>query len=185
VVGHVEAPWQHVHFSETLDGRYVNPLRPGALSPYRDRTQPAVHHIYVERNGVSAGRRVSGAIDLVAEAFDRPALAPPAPWDTVTVTPALVEWKLLPDGLLSPRAWHVAADFRLFLPKVAFGSVYAKWTRQNHADQHHLGRYRFVLARALDTRTMPNGRYRVVVRVVDTRGNTTVSSRALTVANDV
>lgn len=186
VVGLVEAPWEHVHFSERYAGWYVNPLRAGALTPYSDRTQPRIHRISFERDGVPAGSRVSGTIDVVSEGFDRPAIAPPAPWNAVTVTPALVEWKLLPArALLSSRTWRVAADFRLFLPRAPFDSVYARWTRQNHADQHRFGRYRFLLIHGLDTRALPNGRYRVVVRAVDTRGNATESSRTVTVANDV
>ena len=37
VVGWVQAPWEHVHFSEMRDGVYVNPLRPGALGAVRRR----------------------------------------------------------------------------------------------------------------------------------------------------
>jgi hypothetical protein len=187
VVGHVEAPWGHVHFSEWRDGRYVNPLRPGALTPYRDTTRPAVKHIFFEHDGVAAGARLSGSIDLVAEASDAPALAPPLPWNDVPITPALVEWKLVaPRRLSGSQERHVAADFRGFLPTVPFASVYATWTRQNHPDQRRrFGRYRFVLARSFDTRTLPNGRYRLVVRVSDTRGNVGLSSRMFTVENGV
>ena len=40
VVGWVEPPWEHVHFAESRDGVYVNPLRPGALGPFVDTTGP-------------------------------------------------------------------------------------------------------------------------------------------------
>jgi hypothetical protein len=42
-----------------------------------------------------------------------------------------------------------------------------------------------VLAHGLDTRAIPDGRYRVVVLVRDTRGNTRIAHRELTVANGV
>jgi hypothetical protein len=187
IVGRVEAPWGHVHFSERLGSVYVNPLRPGALQPYRDRTRPAVTHITFEHDGTAAGDRVSGSVDLVAQAEDATPLPPPKPWNDVPVTPALVEWRVVaPRATASAGAWHVAADFRGALPSVAFTSVYARWTRQNHPDQRRrFGRYRFVLARGFDTRALPNGTYRLVVRVADTRGNTSSASRTFTVANGV
>ncbi|MFL5929459.1 MAG: M23 family metallopeptidase [Gaiellaceae bacterium] len=187
VVGHVEAPWRHVHFSEAVDYRYVNPLRPGALEPYRDTRAPSVRRIFFEHDGVAAGDRLSGTVDLVAEACDFPSLQPPGPWRDAPLVPTRVEWKLV--GRRGVRAaassgWHAAADFRTFLPTVPFASVYARWTRQNHPDlNHRLGRYRFVLARAFETRLLPNGAYRLVVRALDTRGNVGVSSRAFTVEN--
>ena len=98
----------------------------------------------------------------------------------VPVTPALVEWRL------AGTSWHVAADFRDALPRVGFSSIYAAWTRENHPNVgHQLGRYRFVLARGLDTRTLPNGRYRLVVLVRDTAGNQSEASRPFTVENGV
>jgi hypothetical protein len=186
VVGHVEAPWGHVHFSEWRDGTYVNPLRPGALEPYRDTTTPHVRLIQFERDGVPAGDDLSGNVDLVAEAVDEQPLPAPAPWGAAPVTPALVEWRLVGAGRAPVAAsWHVAADFRGFLPRVPFASVYARWTRQNHADlkRKPFGRYRFVLARAFDTRSLPDGVYRLVVRVADTAGNASQSTRTFRVAN--
>ena len=51
VVGYVEAPWGHVHFSEMRDGVYVNPLRPGALGPFADQTRPVIRNLRLERAG--------------------------------------------------------------------------------------------------------------------------------------
>jgi hypothetical protein len=187
VVGHVEAPWGHVHFSEWRDGTYINPLRPGALEPYRDTTRPSVQRIEFERDGVAAGSRLSGAIDLVAEAIDTQPIPTPGPWGRVPVTPALVEWRLVGARSLAASGWHVAADFRGYLPRVPFASIYARYTRQNHGEKKRKwsGRYRFVLARGLDTRSLPNGTYRVVVSVADTAGNQSQSTRAFIVANGV
>jgi len=186
VVGYVEKPWNHVHFSETVDGVYVNPLRPGALEPYRDRTKPVIHGIYFERDGRAAGARIDGTIDIVAEAWDTTPLPVGAPWDGKPVTPARVEWRLEGPHVSVALSWHVAADFEGALPSVPFASVYAPWTRQNHPwKSGGRGRYRFFLARGLDTRTLANGSYRVAVRVTDTRGNATVASRPLVVANAV
>src|SRR3981081_2933488 len=40
VLGFVQAPFGHVHLTEIDDGRAVNPLQRGHLSPYVDRTRP-------------------------------------------------------------------------------------------------------------------------------------------------
>jgi hypothetical protein len=183
VIGHIEKPWAHVHFTETEAGVYVNPLRPGALGPYRDDTRPTVHAISFERDGRAAGDRVSGTIDIVTEAWDSTPVAVPAPWNDKPVTPAFVEWRLVGDRQFAAPQWRVAADFRTALPTVPFGSIYARWTRQNHASTR--ARYRFYLAKGLDTRSLPNGSYRVVVVVRDTAGNAARSTRSFTVANGV
>ena len=41
VVGHVAKGWAHVHFSESRNGIYLNPLRVGALEPYVDTSRPS------------------------------------------------------------------------------------------------------------------------------------------------
>jgi len=185
IVGHVERPWRHVHFSETFGGAYVNPLRPGGLAPYRDTSLPTIHSFTFERDGAAVGRTLHGAVDIVLEAADEVPLAVPAPWNDKPVAPALVEWRIVgPRALAGGRRWRVAADFRRTLPHMSFGAVYAKWTRQNHPwTRGGRGRYRFVLARALETRLLANGTYRLEARVADTRGNATVARVSFTVAN--
>jgi hypothetical protein len=185
IVGHVEAPWKHVHFSERHGSTYVNPLRPGALAPFRDDTRPKIQAVTFERNGNPSGSRVSGTLDLVAEAFDTVPLAVASPWNDKPVTPALVEWRLQGGRrATASAAWHVAADFRNALPAALYSAVYARWTRQNHPWQHNgCGRYRFYLARAFDTRVLPNGVYRVGVRVSDLAGHEARMARFFTVAN--
>ena len=39
-----------------VDGEYVNPLRRGALTPYRDATRPTIHAFSFERDGRPSGR---------------------------------------------------------------------------------------------------------------------------------
>ena len=181
IVGHVEKGWGHVHLAELVDGRYVNPLRRGALAPYRDATRPVARNLTVERDGAPLrGRRAWGHVDLVVEASDETPLAVPAPWNAKPVVPAIVRWRLLsqhgrPDG------WTTAANFGGLLPRVAFGDVYARWTRQNRPWSS--GRYRFVLRRGWDTRLLADGAYRVEVIVVDTAGNSGRYVESLTIAN--
>ena len=146
VIGRIEKPWAHVHFSELRDGVYVNPLRRGALAPFVDVTTPRVVGVRRDRGYV------------VADVADATPLLVPAPWSALPVMPALVRWRI--DGT---RRWHVAADFRRTIPAAStFRSVYAPLTRQNHANRP--GLYRVRLSGA------PTGR-RIEVEVQDVTGN--------------
>jgi hypothetical protein len=176
VVGHVERPWGHVHFSEMVNGVYLNPLRPGAMGPYSDTTRPVVSALELERTGDAAHIRpatVSGTVDLVAEVADTTPLAVPEPWHAMPVMPALVRWRIV--GRTGPvGGWHTAVDFRSTIPPAsAFSSVFALWTRQNHPN--HPGRYRVYLAHAWSCAQLSSGWYRVQIETSDTRDNTTVA----------
>ena len=66
LLGHVLPGWGHVHFAESIDGEYRNPLRRGALTPFRDRTKPTVASITMLVNDGSAvdTNRVTGVVDV-------------------------------------------------------------------------------------------------------------------------
>ena len=180
VLGHVEAPWAHVHFSERSSGRYVNPLRAGAMTPYADRTRPEARMATAERDGrpVSVAG-LSGRVDLVAEVRDWMPLAAPAPWTGKPVMPALVRWRLVGRGVRAP--WVTALDARVVLPAAGFDGVYARWTRQNKP--WRAGRYRVYLAHGLDTRAFDDGLYRIVVQAIDTAGNRGVAETPVEIRN--
>jgi hypothetical protein len=167
-IGRIATGWGHVHFNELQDGVYLNPLRRGGLAPYRDGTAPVVHRLGFERDGKALGRiRLAGRFDLVVEAFDTPALPVPAPWNGKPVAPAVVRWRIA--GVCS---WRTAVDLRALSPRIPFAHVYARWTRQNHPwGRGGRGRYRFVLARAWDSRPVADGRHLLIVEVQDTAGN--------------
>ena len=181
VIGRVEAPWAHVHFSERRGSTYVNPLRRGAMEPYRDGTIPAAGDVTAERNGVPIPRsQLSGRIDLIGEAHDAMPLAAPRPWTGKPVMPALVKWRLVAaSGRATP--WTIAFDVREALPASPFGKVYARWTRQNKP--WRAGRYRVFLARGLDTRTVADGAYRVEVEATDTAGNRGIAATTVQIRN--
>jgi len=177
VIGHVEFPWAHVHFSELRNGVFLNPLRRGAMGPYADPTPPLTSAVEIERTGDSAHvapASVAGTVDLVAEVADETPLPIAAPWHDMPVMPALVRWRLVgPAGPVDD--WQTAADFRETIPPAsAYASVYAKWTRQNHPA--HPGRYRVYLAHGWSCGAVKPGWYRIEVATSDTRDNTTVSS---------
>jgi hypothetical protein len=182
LLGYVRKGWGHVHFSESVGGIYVNPLRKSALTPYRDKTIPVVSAIrFVTPDGAPLTDRIRGTVDLEAEAYDLPPRAPAGPWQVARLTPAYLWWKLWRDD--APVGdWNLEADFGYALmPGTVYWSVYAPGTYQNKA--HRPGRYIFWLTRGLDTTTLPDGRYRLDVKAEDTRWNSSTASLDFTIAN--
>src|SRR5262245_32329628 len=95
VIGHIARGWEHVHFGEHRDDRWLNPLRRGAMGPYADRTLPTVHAFGVERDGAGLGRQsLHGRVDLVAEVLDQTPVPVAGRWFGRPVMPALVRWRL-------------------------------------------------------------------------------------------
>jgi Peptidase family M23 len=184
LLGHVDAPWLHVHFAERRSGSYRNPLRAGALTPWHDDTHPAVTRITFSRDGVEVlPAAVSGAVDVIAEAHDPPPIAVPAPWNGLPVTPAKLRWRVLHQGTVA-RRWHTPVDFaQTLLPQSAFSRIYAPGTRQNHAGEP--GRYRFYLAHTWSTTVLPDGNYVLEAEASDLAGNTGSLARSFTIANNV
>jgi hypothetical protein len=184
LLGHVAAPWLHVHFAERRDGAYRNPLRAGALTPWHDSTKPVVTRVAFSRNGSEvAHTAVSGGVDVIAEAHDTPPLPVPAPWHGLPVTPAALRWRVLHAGTVV-RPWHTPVDFRSSLqPRSAFHRIYAPGTRQNHANEP--GTYRFFLAHDWSTRLLGDGHYGLEVEASDLAGNSSTHTQPFTVANDV
>ena len=126
LVGHVESPWLHLHFAEHRSGVYRDPLRPRALTPWRDTTKPRVTRIVFSRNGRALNpAAISGAVDVIAEAHQMPPRRVPAPWDDLPVTPARVRWRVR-RGARTVRAWHTPIDLgRQLLPREEFrGSMH-------------------------------------------------------------
>jgi hypothetical protein len=184
LLGHVDAPWLHVHFAERRDGVYCNPLRAGALEPWHDDTTPKVTRVVFERHGkkVPAGA-LYGVVDVIAEAHDMPPIPVPPPWDGLPITPARLRWRVLrgPDIV---RPWRAPVDFRHeLLPRAAFHRIYAAGTRQNHAGRP--GLYRFYLGHTWSTTRFPDGNYRLQVEASDLAGNHSTLAKRFTIANNV
>jgi len=185
LLGYTSPGWGHLHFAESVAGDYRNPLRRGALSPYRDTTVPVVSSIEIglpQGDALQAtGETVSGTIALVAEAYDVPPLLPPVPWAQARLTPSLVRWRLVGPGG-DPSPWRIAADLCCRLePAAAYDSVFAPGTYQNKAFRPAV--YRFWLTRALDTTALADGTYSVEVEASDLAGNIGANEIALTVVN--
>ena len=71
VLGHIAKGWDHVHFAELLDGRYVNPLRPGRDRAVRGHDPADGAALRVERTAGARSGRLGGRSILVAEATTR------------------------------------------------------------------------------------------------------------------
>lgn len=181
LLGRIARGWGHVHLAELVDGRYVNPLRPGALTPYADSTRPTIHTFSFERDGRSIGRtKLRGRFDLVAETLDETPMPVPGKWANKPVMPAVVRWRIL--GARSGHAWRTAIDFSATIPAPGmFDTVYAPWTRQNHPWRS--GRYRLQIARGWDSASLRNGEHVLEVEAIDTRGNRAKRAIRFSVSN--
>ena len=123
-----------------------------------------------------------GSVALVVEAYDTTPIAVPGSWGGKPVTPALVRWRLTTPGARAVGAWRTAIDHRLTIPSNdRYRTQYARWTRQNK--RNRIGRYRFVLAAAWDTRALADGRYIVEVASADVSGNRTIARFPIRIAN--
>jgi hypothetical protein len=184
IVGRIANGWGHVHFSEWRNGAYVNPLRPGAMTPFRDTTTPVVHRIRVQRGEHRVDRyHVTGLVDLVAECTDATPVAVPAPWHAKPVVPAVVRWRLT-GARSTVVGWQTAADFRQHIPGPSgFWDLFAAGTRQNRP--YRPGQYFFLLLREWDSSSIPNGVYRLEIAVEDAAGNATQRAQRLVVANEI
>jgi hypothetical protein len=182
LLGHIGKGWGHVHFAERSGGKYWNPLRKGALTPFADFGAPSVNRIVAERGGKHLPPDfLTGVVALIAEAHDITPIAAPPPWDGIPVTPALVRWRLRRGGR-AVVPWKIAADFRTeLLPASSYSKVYAAGTTQNHPKVP--GLFRFLLARAFDTRLHPDGVYRLEIEAADIRGNASRKELELTFTN--
>lgn len=184
LLGHVEAPWLHVHFAERRGGLYRNPLRRGALTPWHDTTKPRVTAIRFLRNGreLDPGA-LAGAVDVVAEAHDDPPVPVPAPWNGLPVTPARLRWRVR-RGSRVVRRWHTPVDFtKTLIPRDRFDAVYARGTRQNHAGEP--GIYRFYLAHTWSTELLADGLYELEAEASDLAGNASSLHVPFALANNL
>jgi murein DD-endopeptidase MepM/ murein hydrolase activator NlpD len=170
-LGTIRKGWGHVHFAESVNGSYRNPLRRGALQPFRDKTAPTVASIgLVGPNGDTVNpASARGIVDVEADVYDTPPIPPPAPWNRARLAPALVMWQLSRDAV-PLTGWNLSADFTFSLmPGPIYPYFYAPGTYQNKANRP--GRYVFWITHGLDTTSLPNGSYRITVLAQDLRFN--------------
>jgi len=180
LLGRVIRAANHVHLTEIRGRRVWNPLAPGGIAPYVDRTAPQVDAIFAEPLGSLVpfdSATLCGTVSLIASAHDSPPLPVPGTFAGYPVSPALVTWSLAEVNGLVYVPTVRAADFRTTLPLVRnFWNVYARGSYQNaprFSNQQFFmpGRFLYNLSGTLDTRSYPNGTYEVRVHVADMRRN--------------
>lgn len=183
LLGYVRAGAGHVHLSERRFGQWVNPLRAGGLSPYVDRTTPTIAKVALRPcipfQAVSVDA-VSGCVDLVLQASDRPTLPLRGAWSGTALPPYRISCAGLFTGPWIPGGVSPELEFS-HLFDGPLGDVYAPGTRQNRPNTP--GKYFFWLARNLDTTSLADGLHTIGVSVSDIRGNETSTSFSFTVAN--
>jgi hypothetical protein len=172
----------HVHFAERdpAHNRYLNPLRPGALGPYVDRTPPTVISVEFLRNGHElAADELTGRVNIVAEVVDTTPIAVPAPWSHLPVTAARIGWSLGQGSrrVIAPRT---VIDSDHMLPGKMYDAIFAPGTTQNYVGAP--GHYRYYLARGFRASRLPAGISRLTIQATDTRGNRSVAQVSVAAA---
>src|SRR3954454_2074671 len=168
----------HVHFAERggSHNEYLNPLRPGALGPYVDRTPPTLLSIEFLRNGREVdASALTGRVDIGAEVIDTTPLTVPAPWSNLPVTAAKIRW-----GIASVVALRTVINADHMLPGKAYDAVFAPGTAQNWVGKP--GDYRYYLARGFRASRLPSGTSRLRIEATDTRGNRSTAQVSVTPA---
>ena len=193
ILGRVFASHLHVHLTEAVGSNAINPLAPGHLGPYRDKTAPVVDGVrFTDSRGQTASPLgLKGIVRVTTTAHDIPALPVEGDWPGLGVTPATIAWGLRTAAgrVVIPRG--TITDFRRTEPRnESFWKTYAAGTRQNKYGERVLRKVRLVglfsfnlTPSGLDTSTLPNGAYKLTVRAADTCGNNGSFSAQITIKN--
>jgi len=193
ILGYVARTFGHVHLTEIRDARVWNPLAPGGIAPYHDRTKPRVPSIFMRGPKSLAPLDplgVCGEVSIAAEAYDTPPVKVKGSFANFPVTPAFLKWSMrkVSTPVIEPE--RTIWDVRTELPtRPEFWDVYARGTYQNAPRfanrQFSLmpGRFIYNLDSSFDTRTVPNGVYQVSVVAADVRGNKTLANQRFTIVN--
>jgi hypothetical protein len=184
--------YEHVHLTELRDGKPVNPLGPGHLTPYADHTRPQVDGaVYLDRNGRELlPEFLRNRVQLVVSASDDTAMSVPGRWNGLPVVPARISWRIerAKDGTVVVPETE-AFDVRARLPRAAFWATYARGSRQNMANfaGHKMWRqpgvYLVRLTASFDTTDLKDDIYELVATATDSRGNAGVGRFVFTVHN--
>jgi hypothetical protein len=181
LLGHIEAPWGHVHFAESMSGHYLDPIRPGALHPFVDVGHPTIAQILFRRGKTELqADRIKGRVQICCVAYDTTPIAVPKPWAHMPVAPARLRYRIICAGRCV-QTLRAGVDLRTFRKADAFHVVYGPDTRQNHPNKP--GHYTFNLARDWNSSAFANGRYRIEVEASDIHGNRATSALPFTIRN--
>ena len=182
VLGHILRASKHVHLTELKDGKAVNPLAPGHITPYSDTTTPRVTEIAFRTRDTGTEllpEYLHGSVEIVVSASDTQAIPVPGQWAGLPVSPAKLTYRIAayPDGrVVVPET--TALDVTTRLPGSNMWQTYARGTHMNmvqmgvHRYWYNPGVYLFKLTPTLwDTHQLQDGVYRITVTAWDTAGN--------------
>ena len=181
LLGHIEKGWGHVHFAESLNNVYRDPIRPGALTPFVDMGHPTVEKIMFRiGKRTLPPNKVYGLVNICCIAYDTTPILVPPPWSHMPVAPALLRFRVVQNGkAIVP--WRKGVDLRPFRKQDAFHLIYADDTTQNHPNKP--GLFVYILAHDWNSALHPNGNYRIDVEASDIHQNKAVSSMPFTILN--
>jgi Peptidase family M23 len=181
LLGHIEPGWGHVHLAESVAGKYLDPIRPGAIHPFVDVGHPTIAKIMFRR-GLSEvpAEQIKGRLDICCIAYDTTPIFVPAPWSHMPVSPSRVRYRIICAGKCVIQLRN-GCDLRAFRPPTQFPLVYGPDTRQNHPNKP--GLYVYNLARNWNSASLPNDVYHLEVQAADVHGNTATSVLPFTVKN--
>jgi hypothetical protein len=192
VLGHILKSCGHVHLTEIDGGQVTDPLLPGHLTPYSDHTKPEVASIQLRTGDAAAPQManfVRGSVQIYAEAYDTPAIPVPGEWNDMPITPAVVSYRIETWNGTVKAPERAVWDTRITVPaNSTFWAHYARGTFQNmsvfgsHYSWGQPGCFVFRLG-VLDTNTLPDNVYRLVVTARDVRGNESSASLRFSVHN--
>jgi hypothetical protein len=168
LLGTVRPGYRHVHLSERVGGRYLNPLRPGGrmLVPWVERAPPVIDLPQVQGSQVTV------------RAFDPQTFARRIPYETPVLAPAALAFRLysldgrpltaLSFALRGSQHYPFSAAPRIFTPD-ARPAGFACFALQVHCVPNW--RYRLAGGLAPPLPTAPPGSYRLSVYAWDWAGN--------------
>ena len=195
VLGRIVKGAQHVHLTQLQDAKPVNPLAAGNIGPYSDTTTPQVGAIRFRASDTGPEllpEYLHGRVEIVASAWDTPAMSVPGIWHGLPVTPARLTFHVerLPQHRIVVSE-TTAIDVRHALPFTPnMWHSYARGTHMNfvqmgtHRYWFQPGSYLFKLtAGSFDTRRLQDGAYQLTVTASDTAGNHSSSSQIFSVHN--
>ena len=173
LLGHIERGWGHVHFAESIKGRYLDPIRPGAIQPFIDVGHPTIAQIMFRRGTKDVNPdRIKGRVQICCVAYDTTPIHVPKPWSHMPVAPARLRYRVMCAGRCV-QPLRAGVDLRVFRKPDAFGVVYGPDTRQNHPNKP--GHYCFILAHDWNSAAFANDSYRLEVQAADVHGNRVTS----------
>jgi murein DD-endopeptidase MepM/ murein hydrolase activator NlpD len=194
VLGYILRASQHVHLTELKNGKAVNPLAPGHITPYTDATTPRVNEIAFRTRDTGPEllpEYLHGRVEIVASASDTHATPVPGQWAGLPVSPAKLTYRIAayPSGATVVTE-TTALDVTSRLPGSNMWQTYARGTHMNmvqmgvHRYWYNPGVYLFKLTTTLwNTNQLQDGVYRITVTAWDTAGNHSSANQIFQIHN--